>query len=145
VRLLLIFAVAAVVGLVGFAIAAFLAGDERGLESFERDSASIDLPANRPVTPADLEAVRFDVVLRGYRMGQVDTVLDRMDAELDRMDAELERMSGEIRARDERIAALTGDPNAGADSATDSVVARDASTEVGSAPAAGAKAGGHDD
>lgn len=35
-----------------------------------------------PVTPADIEGVRFDTVVRGYRMDQVDDVLERLEAEL---------------------------------------------------------------
>lgn len=39
------------------------------------------LPAG-PVTPADIEGVRFDTVVRGYRMDQVDEVLERLESEL---------------------------------------------------------------
>ena len=39
------------------------------------------LPAG-PVTPEGLRAVRFPVVLRGYRMADVDAALDRAAAEL---------------------------------------------------------------
>lgn len=35
-----------------------------------------------PVTPADIKGVRFDTVVRGYRMDQVDDVLERLEAEL---------------------------------------------------------------
>lgn len=52
------------------------------------------LPAER-LTDADLEALRFDVTARGYRMGQVDGVLDRLRREL--------------RERDEEIAVLRAD------------------------------------
>lgn len=54
------------------------------------------LPAGRPhgeLTRADLAGVRFDRAVRGYRMDQVDAVLDRL--------------SEEIATRDERLAALT--------------------------------------
>lgn len=60
---------------------------------------------------ADLAAVRFDRAARGYRMDQVDAVLDRLGEEL--------------AARDERIAALTAGADADAwtqeDSAAPSV------------------------
>ena len=45
-----------------------------------------------PLQPEDVAAVRFDMALRGYRMSEVDEVLQRLAADL--------------RARDERIAAL---------------------------------------
>ncbi len=44
------------------------------------------------VAPQDIGAVRFTMALRGYRMAEVDTVLDRL--------------ADELAVRDERIAAL---------------------------------------
>ncbi len=43
-------------------------------------------PQQGELTSEDLDDVRFDVVLRGYRMDQVDALLARMRAELDRRD-----------------------------------------------------------
>ena len=62
-----------------------------GLDAPERDLATPWLP-DGPVSPADVEAVRFAIGLRGYRMDQVDDVLDRLGRE--------------ITARDDRISAL---------------------------------------
>ena len=50
------------------------------------------------VAPGEVESLRFDVGLRGYRMDQVDAVLDRLTEEL--------------RARDEELAALRAAPRA---------------------------------
>lgn len=50
---------------------------------------------------ADVAEIRFDQTMRGYRMGQVDDVLDRLRTELDERDAEIARLRAE---RDE----LTG-------------------------------------
>ncbi|TNM68646.1 DivIVA domain-containing protein [Streptomyces sp. NP160] len=47
----------------------------------------------RPLEPADLDAVRFSVVPRGYRMDQVDAVLDRLRAELAERDRRLEALA----------------------------------------------------
>lgn len=47
------------------------------------------------LSDADLERLRFDVGLRGYRMSQVDGVVDRLRREL--------------REKDEEIAVLRGD------------------------------------
>ncbi len=66
---------------------ALTAGDPRPLADHEG-----------PVVAADLDGLRFPVVLRGYRMDAVDAVLDRLGTEL--------------AARDERIAELE---NAGLD------------------------------
>jgi DivIVA domain-containing protein len=41
------------------------------------------------VAPADLETLRFSPALRGYRMDEVDQVLDRLGSELRRRDDEI--------------------------------------------------------
>ena len=42
------------------------------------------VPADRPLTGADLRVVRFGTAVRGYRMAEVDALLERLAAELDR-------------------------------------------------------------
>jgi DivIVA domain-containing protein len=41
------------------------------------------VPADGPLRPADLRAVRFSTAFRGYRMSEVDALLDRLAAELE--------------------------------------------------------------
>lgn len=53
------------------------------------DRADLDLPADGPVRADDLEHVRFGMALRGYRMDEVDALLDRLAAELRERDARL--------------------------------------------------------
>jgi DivIVA domain-containing protein len=60
------------------------------------DSVPVELPDQRPATPADIERLRLPVVLRGYRMHEVDWVLDRLAGELDQRDTELRRRDAEI-------------------------------------------------
>ena len=55
------------------------------------DIADVDLPAG-PLQPEDLRAVRFALAVRGYRMDEVDRVI--------------ERAATELAERDERILAL---------------------------------------
>jgi DivIVA domain-containing protein len=86
---LVVFVVVIVV--VVFAVAAVASGRGDGLDAPERDLATPWLP-DGPVSPGDVEAVRFAIGFRGYRMDQVDEVLDRLGREL--------------AARDDRIAAL---------------------------------------
>ncbi|HZY27224.1 MAG TPA: DivIVA domain-containing protein [Jiangellaceae bacterium] len=86
---LVVFVVVIVV--VVFAVAVVASGRGDGLDAPERDLATPWLP-DGPVSPADVEAVRFAIGLRGYRMNQVDDVLDRLGRELT--------------ARDDRISAL---------------------------------------
>jgi DivIVA domain-containing protein len=50
---------------------------------------------DEPLTGADIKTLRFGIALRGYAMGQVDDVLDRL--------------ANEIAVRDARIAELTGE------------------------------------
>ena len=40
--------------------------------------------ADGPLTAADLRRVRFSTAFRGYRMSEVDTLLDRLAAEMER-------------------------------------------------------------
>ncbi|MFE7773874.1 DivIVA domain-containing protein [Streptomyces sp. NPDC057445] len=47
------------------------------------------LPQTRPVDRADIEALRLPVAPRGYRMADVDEVLDRLGAELAERDARI--------------------------------------------------------
>ena len=63
-----------------------------------RDLADLTLPAG-PLGPADVGAVRFALALRGYRMREVDEVLERLAAEL--------------KTRDDRIAELVRDGRPG--------------------------------
>ncbi len=41
------------------------------------------VPAERPLRGEDLRTVRFSTALRGYRMAEVDALLDRLAAQLD--------------------------------------------------------------
>ena len=82
----------AIVVVAGIAVVA--AGRGTGLEPAATDRPGPWLPADRSMRPEDLDAVRFSVVVRGYRMDEVDAVLDRLRAELadrDRRIADLER------------------------------------------------------
>jgi DivIVA domain-containing protein len=89
VAVLVVFVV--VIAVVVFAVAAVAAGRGDGLDTPERDLATPRLPEG-PVSPDDIDEVRFAVGFRGYRMDQVDEVLDRLGREL--------------ASRDERIAVL---------------------------------------
>jgi DivIVA domain-containing protein len=42
------------------------------------------VPADGPLTAADLRKVRFTTAFRGYRMSEVDALLDRLTDELSR-------------------------------------------------------------
>lgn len=62
-------------------VAAVAGGVGGSMSPAQPDLADPGLPA-RPVRPDDVAGVRLQVALRGYRMDQVDEVLDRLQAEL---------------------------------------------------------------
>jgi DivIVA domain-containing protein len=75
---LLVFAVALTVGAVVFGITVLLSSDRQGLRRAEPDSHALPLPADRPLVEPDLPRVRFDTVVRGYRMAHVDAAMQRV-------------------------------------------------------------------
>ncbi|MDT0265456.1 DivIVA domain-containing protein [Streptomyces sp. DSM 44915] len=60
-----------------------------GLRDAQPDRPADPLPLERPLVPADLIRVRLPVAPRGYRMAEVDDVLDRVAAELAERDARI--------------------------------------------------------
>jgi DivIVA domain-containing protein len=67
-----------------------------GLEEPSTSLPSRGLPEGT-VGPEAIDAVRFAPALRGYRMEEVDAVLDRLGAELDRRDREILQLRNELR------------------------------------------------
>jgi hypothetical protein len=72
---------ALVLGLVG-------AGSAGGMGAPTRSLAHEPLP-DEPIADADFDDLVFDVGLRGYRMSQVDGVVDRLRRELREKDEEI--------------------------------------------------------
>jgi DivIVA domain-containing protein len=85
----------AVVAIVALGIAAMAAAGGAGEMSREPvyDTYRQDLPS-RPLTAHDLETVRFGVTLRGYAMGQVDDLIERLGREISDRDARIAELSG---------------------------------------------------
>lgn len=54
------------------------------------------LPLTRPVSRADIEALRLPLAPRGYRMDEVDDVLDRLAAELAERDARIAELESAL-------------------------------------------------
>ncbi|MFF8783851.1 DivIVA domain-containing protein [Streptomyces sp. NPDC015125] len=71
-------------------------GDGGGLRDSEPDRLYDPLPEDRPVARADVEAVRIPVTVRGYRMNEVDDVLDRLGAELAERDARIAELEAAL-------------------------------------------------
>jgi len=90
VSLVFVLLILAVVGAVAAVATGRIAG---GLDAPASSLPARGLPPG-DVSADDLGAVRFAPALRGYRMDQVDAVLDRLADELARRDAELRRLRG---------------------------------------------------
>ena len=75
------FAVLIVLAIGGIAVVAAGVGAPLAHEYDDRPDAGV--PAGRPLTGADLKAVRFSTAVRGYRASEVDALLDRLAAQLD--------------------------------------------------------------
>jgi DivIVA domain-containing protein len=58
----------------------------------EPDRSPVALPDDRPVTADDVRALQLSVAVRGYRMTEVDWLLDQFGLILDERDAEIARL-----------------------------------------------------
>lgn len=63
-------------------IAVLAAGRDDTMTEVYDDRPDATVPAGRLLTAEDLAAVRFSTALRGYRMDEVDALLDRLQADL---------------------------------------------------------------
>lgn len=64
-----------------------------------------------PLTTADLEALRFDTAMRGYRMSEVDGVVARLGREIRELREELDRSRPVVLAGSDPGAADPGAPS----------------------------------
>lgn len=79
-----LFAILVVLALGGVAMVA--SGRGEPLAPAYDDRPDVALPAGGPLRGADLRQARFGMVLRGYRMAEVDALLERLAAQLDSSD-----------------------------------------------------------
>jgi hypothetical protein len=77
------------------AVALAVLGDGGALHDVEPDRLADRLPDNRPVSRRDLDRLRLPVTVRGYRMTDVDDILDRLGAELTERDARIAELEAE--------------------------------------------------
>jgi DivIVA domain-containing protein len=97
VNLVAVLVVLAVVGVVAAVVVGAVHG---GLEEPTSTLPPSGLPEG-DLVPEDLEAVRFSLGFRGYRMDEVDEVLQRVTADLARRDAELAELRSRLQERPE--------------------------------------------
>jgi DivIVA domain-containing protein len=80
-QLLLFIVVAVVVAAIVFGVTVMLSGGDSGLTPVEADGRAVPLPSDRPLGEDDIGRTRFDVAWRGYRMAEVDALLNRLAEE----------------------------------------------------------------
>ena len=80
------FAILIVLALGGVAVVA--AGRGAPLAEVYDDRPDAEVPADGPIRASDLRQVRFSLAFRGYRMSEVDALLDRLATELEEAPAE---------------------------------------------------------
>ena len=94
---LLYLVVLVLVAIVLFVAASLLFGRGEQLPPLPRGTTATVLPAFG-VTGADVDAVKFTQVLRGYKVSEVDWVLDRLARELEALRGQLAAAETELDA-----------------------------------------------
>lgn len=89
--LIYVFALLLVGGLL-FLAASFAFGRDEQMAPALPAGTPVELPDDRLATGADLQVLRLSVVLRGYRMEEVDWLLDRLAEQVDSRDREIARL-----------------------------------------------------
>lgn len=74
------------------------------------DRRFVDLPEDRALVAADLNALRLDLGLRGYRMDEVDDLLDRLADEIAARDDYIGELERELSARHTAVPAESTNP-----------------------------------
>jgi DivIVA domain-containing protein len=94
---LFLFLVIALVVVVGAVTLAVVGGGERAALPDVPPERFVDpLPPDRALRRADVEAMRFPLTLRGYRMVEVDDALGRLAAELAERDAHIAELEAAL-------------------------------------------------
>jgi DivIVA domain-containing protein len=87
-----------VVGGLLFLAGSLLLGRGETQPPAELDRSPVELPDDRPVTGDDVRALRIAPAVRGYRMTEVDWLLDQFAQALDERDEEIARLRARLAA-----------------------------------------------
>ncbi len=101
--------IALVVVVAAVTLAVIGGGSQAVLPEAEPDRVADGLPQSRPVVRADIDALRLPVAPRGYRMAEVDDVLERLAAELAERDARIAQLTAGAAGPADRAAARDGE------------------------------------
>lgn len=88
---LIVLALALVAG-----VAAFATGRAGRMADAPPDIEPVDLPDDRLLVSRDVDRTRFAIGLRGYRMDQVDAVLDRLSTDLEQREGYLDDLTAAL-------------------------------------------------
>jgi DivIVA domain-containing protein len=78
----------------------------------ELDRSPVELPDDRPVTADDVRALRISAAFRGYRMSEVDWLLDQFALVLEERDAEIATLTARVAAHPPEAAPAKDDEGA---------------------------------
>lgn len=101
-----------VVGGLLFLGASLLLGRAETQPPAELDRSPVELPDDRPVTADDVRALRISAAFRGYRMSEVDWLLDQFALVLEERDAEIADLNARLAAHPPGAAAGKDDEEA---------------------------------
>jgi DivIVA domain-containing protein len=107
-----------VVGALLFLGASLLLGRGETRPPAEPDRSPVVLPDDRPVTADDIRALQLSVTARGYRMTEVDWLLDQFALVLDERDAEIDALRAQLPAHPAPPAASKDHPEPAPDDGT---------------------------
>ena len=88
-----------VVGALLFLLSSALLGRGETQPPADLDTSPLALPDDRPVLGDDVRALELSVTVRGYRMTEVDWLLDRFAQVLDERDAEIAALRADVHPR----------------------------------------------
>jgi DivIVA domain-containing protein len=91
-----------VVGALVFLAGALLLGRGETQPPADLDRSPVELPDDRPVTADDVRGLRISVTARGYRMTEVDWLLEQLAQTLEERDVELAELRARLAAADTR-------------------------------------------
>jgi hypothetical protein len=114
-----------VVGGLLFLGASVLMGRGETQPPAELDRSPVELPDDRPVTADDVRALRISAAFRGYRMSEIDWLIDQFALVLEERDAEIAALTA--RLRPEKTQSATDDGEAAVE--TDAAVEADESLD----------------
>jgi hypothetical protein len=85
-----------VVGGLLFLGASVLMGRAETQPPAELDRSPVELPDDRPVTADDVRALRISAAFRGYRMSEIDWLIDQFALVLEERDAEIAALTARL-------------------------------------------------